>query len=71
MQPKELPCHVRIRYEPTFKQKGRKCKLYGKTFLNMAEAARYWGITYAWATEQINKGWNQDSFPPKARKDYK
>ena len=37
----------------------------------MAEAARYWGITYAWATEQINKGWNQDNFPTKARKDYK
>tara|TARA_B100000424_G_scaffold63970_1_gene46871 strand:+ start:767 stop:988 length:222 start_codon:yes stop_codon:yes gene_type:complete len=70
MQPKEVPSHVRIRYEPTFKQKGRQCKLYGKTFLNMAEAARYWGITYAWATEQINKGWNQDSFPSKARKNY-
>tara|TARA_R100001460_G_scaffold94976_1_gene137101 strand:- start:215 stop:355 length:141 start_codon:yes stop_codon:yes gene_type:complete len=37
----------------------------------MAEAARYWGISYAWATEQINNGWNQDGFPPKARKDYR
>ena len=71
MQPKELPCHVRIKYEPTQKQKKTECRLYGKDFSNMAEAARYWGISYAWASEQIKKGWNQDSFPSKARKDYR
>lgn len=44
--------------------------MYGKEFINMAEAARYWNISYAWTTEQVNKGWNRDSFPLKARKDY-
>tara|TARA_R100000426_G_scaffold2332_3_gene3805 strand:+ start:241 stop:381 length:141 start_codon:yes stop_codon:yes gene_type:complete len=37
----------------------------------MAEAARYWGISYAWAAEQVRNGWNQDTFPSKARKDYR
>lgn len=71
MQPKELPCHVRIKYEPTQTQTKRICRLYGKQFRNMAEAARYWGISYAWAAEQVRNGWNQDSFPSKARKDYR
>jgi len=36
----------------------------------MAEAGRYWDISYAWASEQVRKGWNQNNFPPKARKGY-
>ena len=55
MHTKEVTTHVRIRYEPNFKQKGRKCRLEGKDFSNMEEEERYWKITYAWATEQVNK----------------
>ena len=71
MQPKDQPTHIRIKYEPTQKQTQTECRLYGKDFINMAEAARYWGISYAWASEQIKKGWNTESFPSKARKDYR
>ena len=70
MQPKDQPTHIRIKYEPTQKQTQTECRLYGKDFINMAEAARYWSISYAWASEQIKKGWNQETFPPKARKNY-
>ena len=65
MQPKELPCHVRIKYEPTQTQTKRICRLYGKQFRNMAEAARYWGISYAWAAEQVRKDGTQKAFHPK------
>jgi|TARA_B100001939_G_scaffold122278_1_gene106004 hypothetical protein len=70
MQPKDVPTHIRIRYEPTLKQKQKECRLYGKDFISVAEAARYWSITYAWAAEQVRNGWNQETFPPKARKNY-
>ena len=68
MQPKDKPTHIRIKYEPTQKQKQVECRLYGKDFINMAEAARHWGISDSWAREQISKGWNTESFPRKARK---
>ena len=71
MQPKDQPTHSRIKYEPTQKQTQTECRLYGKDFINMAEAARYWGISHSWAVEQIKKGWNTESFPSKARKNYK
>tara|TARA_X000001388_G_C2182477_1_gene104144 strand:+ start:356 stop:571 length:216 start_codon:yes stop_codon:yes gene_type:complete len=70
MQPKEAPCHIRIKHEPTQKQLQRECRLYGKDFINMAEAARHWKINYSWAVEQINNGWNRENFPPKARRKY-
>ena len=68
MQPKDKPTHIRIKYEPTQKQKQVEGRLYGKDFINMAEAARHWGISHSWAREQISKGWNTESFPRKARK---
>ena len=68
MQPKDKPTHIRIKYEPTQKQKQVECRLYGKDCINMAEAARHWGISHSWAREQISKGWNTESFPRKARK---
>jgi len=68
MQPRDKPMHIRIKYEPTQKQKQIQCRLYGKDFINMAEAARYWGISHSWASEQIKKGWNTESFPHRARK---
>ena len=68
MQPKDKPKHIRIKYEPTQKQKQIQCRLYGKDFINMAEAARHWGISHSWASEQIKNGWNTESFPRRARK---
>jgi len=68
MQPRDKPIHIRIKYEPTQKQKQIQCRLYGKDFINMAEAARHWGISHSWASEQIKNGWNTESFPRRARK---
>jgi len=68
MQPKDKPTHIRIKYEPTQKQKQVECRLYGKDFINIAEAARHWGISHSWAREQISKGWNTESFPRRARR---
>ena len=44
MQPKDKPTHIRIKYEPTQKQKQVECRLYGKDFHNMADAARPRGL---------------------------
>tara|TARA_Y100000356_G_C11182780_1_gene247792 strand:+ start:489 stop:734 length:246 start_codon:yes stop_codon:yes gene_type:complete len=65
MQPKHLHAHARVKHEPTIKVKQRVCRLYGKDFNNIAEAARYWGISYSWAIEQVNAGRNKESFPEK------
>jgi hypothetical protein len=68
MQPKGVPCHIRIKHAPTIKKPGRSCRLYGKTFDSIAEAARCFGISYSWAVEQVNNGWNMEDFPKKARR---
>ena len=39
MQPKNVPCHIRIKVEPTQKQRGRACRLHGKDFKSIADAA--------------------------------
>ncbi len=68
MQPKGVPCHIRIKHAPTIKKPGRSCRLYGKTFDSIAEAARCFDISYSWAVEQVNNGWNMEDFPKKARR---
>lgn len=65
MQPKHLPMYQRLKHEPTQKHKGRTCRLYGKDFRSIAEAARYYGISWTWAREQIDKGHNTESYPTK------
>ena len=71
MQPKHAPMHIKIKHAPTIIQRGRSCRLYGKDFHNMAEASRHWGISWSWVREQVDKNQNRESFPPKARREYK
>ena len=68
MQPKGVPCHIRIKHAPTIKKPGRPCRLYGKNFDSIAAAARCFGISYSWAVEQVNNGWNIEDFPKKSRR---
>lgn len=70
MQPKNVPCHIRIKVEPTQKQRGRACRLHGKDFKSIADAARHWKVDYSWAAEQVNRGMNRENFPKKYRRDY-
>ena len=65
MQPKNVPVHIRIKVEPTVKQRGRPCRLHGKDFNSIADAARYFNENYSWAAEQVQKGMNRESFPKK------
>ena len=55
MQPKHLPCHIRLKYEPTQMQPGKACRLHGKDFKSVADAARYFNVNYSWAAEQVRK----------------
>lgn len=63
MQPKDLPMYQRMKHEPTQKQQGVSCRLYGKDFRSIAEAARYWKISYTWARQQVVNHHNRDSLP--------
>ena len=63
MQPKHLPMYQRMKYEPTRKKVGKSCRLYGKDFRSIAEAARFYGISWTWAREQINNGRNTEAYP--------
>lgn len=63
MQPKDLPMYARIKHEPTQKQQGVSCRLYGKDFRSIAEAARHWKISYTWARNQIINDYNRDALP--------
>ena len=70
MQPKNVPCHIRIKGEPAQKQRGRACRLHGKDFKSIADAARYFNVNYSWAAEQVNRGMNRENFPKKYRKSH-
>jgi len=70
MQPKDVPCHIRIKYEPTQMQPGKACRLHGKDFKSVVDAARYFNVNYSWAAEQVRNGWNTEDFPKKKRKNY-
>jgi hypothetical protein len=70
MQPKDVPSHIRIKYKPSYLQKGRSCRLYGKNFKSIADAARENCISYSWAKEQVNNGWNLHHRPRKERKKF-
>jgi len=51
----------RIRYvEPDQLQSGYKCRLGGVEFLSIAQACRYWGISYTTAREHVHNGNYQD-----------
>jgi hypothetical protein len=53
MQPKDVPCHIRIKVEPTQKQKGRACRLHGKDFKSIADAARHFNVNYSTSLRSI------------------
>lgn len=46
-----------IRYvEPKVIQKGRACRLGGVDFLSVAQACRYWGLSYSTAMAHVESG---------------
>ena len=63
MQPKNMSAHQRVKYEPTLFQVGKFCRLFGKNFYSVAQAARHWGISYSWAREMIDNGMHQEEKP--------
>ena len=63
MQPKNMSAHQRVKYEPGYLKRGRQCTLFGVDFESIAQAARYWQISYSWAKEQIDCGHNKHSLP--------
>ena len=63
MQPKGMTAHQRVKYEPTYFQLGKPCRLFGKDFQSVAQAARHWGISYSWAREMIDKGMHEEKMP--------
>ena len=63
MQPRNMNAHQRVKYKPSYLKRGRKCTLFGVDFESVAQAARYWKISYSWAKEQIDGGYNKDSLP--------
>ncbi len=63
MQPTNMTAHQRVKYEPTQLQVGKFCRLFGKDFHSVAQAARHWGISYSWAREMIDKGMHLEEKP--------
>ncbi len=63
MQPRNINAHQRVKYEPTRRKRGRQCTLFGMDFESVAQAARYWKISYSWAKEQIDCGQNKYDLP--------
>lgn len=48
---------------PKQKQRGVKCKLFGKEFDSISEAARYFNISNSWARECVYSDKHKDSLP--------
>ncbi len=63
MQPQNINAHQRVKYEPTIRKRGIPCRLFGKNFYSVAQAARHEGISYSWAKEMIDKGMHKESKP--------
>ncbi len=69
MQPQGLHAHARIKHEPTQVQKQLECRLFGKTFHNVAAAARYYGLYPSTAYEYHHKHMHRETFPNRKRWD--
>ena len=67
MQPKGLHAHARIKYEPTRIQNQLECRLFGKTFRSVAEAARYYGLAPSTAYEYYHQRLHRETFPNRKR----
>ncbi len=48
---------------PKQKQVGVKCKLFGKEFNSIADAARYFNISHSWARECVLNDKHKDTLP--------
>ena len=67
MQPKGLHAHARIKYHPTRIQNQLECRLFGKTFRSVAEAARYYGLAPSTAYEYHHQRLHRETFPNRKR----
>ncbi len=67
MQPQNLHAHARCKYEPTRIQKQLECRLFGKTFHNVAAAARYYGLALSTAYEYHHNHMHRETFPNRKR----
>ena len=63
MQPQNVNPHQRIKWEPTIKQKQIRCRLFGKDFDSVAQASRYYRISYTWAKDMVHSGRNKETYP--------
>lgn len=50
---------------------GKSCRLFGKDFKSMMEAARHFNISHSWVREMVHKGINQETSRESVRKVWK
>ena len=56
---------------PTITRQGVRCRLFGKDFISISEAARHYDISPSWVREMVAKGINQDVSRESVRKVWK
>ena len=56
---------------PTLQQKGVACRLFGKDFKSMADAARYFDISHSWVREIVSRGDHKETDRESIRKNWK
>jgi len=56
---------------PSLQQKGVSCRLFGKDFKSMADAARHFDISYTWVREIIARGDHAETDRDSIRKQWK
>jgi len=69
MQPKELNGHARCKHKPTLIQKQLECRLFGKTFRSVADAAREYELYPSTAYQWHHEGKYRETFPKTKRWD--
>lgn len=42
--------------EVTITQRGRPCRLFGRDFISMSQAARYYNLSHSFTREMVNDG---------------
>lgn len=55
----------------SIKKPGNHCRLFGKDFVSMSEAARHFDISLSWVREMVAKGINEDCDREDVRKHWK
>lgn len=64
-----MPKHLHP--NPSLKQKGKQCRLFGKDFNSMSEAARHYNISHTWVRQMVKQGYNQDVPRESVRKSWR